>query len=135
MEDILKTNLNPYFKGEEQLIFKELFSNLTLIESVKYYGNDKSLWKYFESKETPNKLLMTASVFPNKELIERAVELGATDFNSALKTASYYGNLDVVKEMIRRGANEFRQALSYAHSGKKKEVFDFLFHNYIIRYE
>jgi hypothetical protein len=113
---------SSYFHGEERLIFDFLFKELPFDQAVQMYGDSPILWKFFEKKESPNKLLYLASQYNHYPLALRAIELGADDFESAMENAAIVGNMEMLRGMIRRGADNFDTALRHAASNGHLEM-------------
>lgn len=75
---------------------------LSFRECVKFYGNNTEMWKFFENKENPNFLMNLANRYSHYELMIRAFELGATNYEILANNASFRGDFNTINVIIQK---------------------------------
>jgi hypothetical protein len=75
---------------------------------------------------SPDTLLWRASQGGHRDLVQQALNEGATDFNQALVGAAGFGHLDIVKQLLDHGANNYDSAIFSAQINHHQDVVDYL---------
>lgn len=115
------------------IIFEHLFSQLSLREIVKYYGNDTTLWKYFVNQQNANELLMLADEYQLYPLILKLLEFDTLYSNNddwLFQKSAFFGDIDRISSLLQKGTiNDFNTPMISASKGGQLNIMEFIFQN------
>jgi len=75
---------------------------------------------------TYNQVMISAAEEGHRDLVERMIELGATDFNTTMAWAARGGHMDIIERMIELGATNFNNAMYHAAIGGHRDIVELL---------
>jgi ankyrin repeat protein len=108
-------------KLERKLLSSEAVNRQLAIHFGFPFGLSLTELKDYESRSL-NDRFADASKIGDMRIVERLIELGADDYNSAMYSTASEGHKEIVERMLRLGADDYNSAMSSAARGGHIEI-------------
>ena len=107
---------------------KAIFDDFLLDSDRSYFPNGLSRSKYMifyrfrNDHHRAGSMMMEAAKGGHKDIVERMLELGATNYNRSMSQAAEGGRKEIVEMMLVKGATDYDRAMIMAAKGGHTEI-------------